>query len=64
MPQDIVARLSAEARKVSSQPDLLKRWSSMGMVPKDMAPEQLGRLIREESARNAKVIAEKGIRGD
>jgi hypothetical protein len=29
-----------------------------------MPPEQLGRLIREESARNAKVIAEKGIRGD
>jgi tripartite-type tricarboxylate transporter receptor subunit TctC len=64
MPKDRVARLSAEARKVSSQPDLLKRWSSIGLEPKDMPPEQLGRLIREESARNAKVIAEKGIRGD
>ncbi len=64
MPKEAVARLYAEARRASSQPDLLKRWSSQGLEAKDIPPEQLARIIREESTRNAKVIVEKGIRSE
>ncbi len=64
MPKDIVTRLYTEARKVASQPDLVKRWSSQGLEPRDISPEQMTVMIREESARNAKVIAEKGIRAE
>lgn len=64
MPKDVVARLSTEARKVARQPDLRTRWSSIGLEPRDMPPEQLGNLMREELARNAKVIAAQGIRID
>ena len=64
MPKDMVARLSIEARKVARQPDLQTRWSSIGLEPRDMPPEQLGNLMRDESASNAKIIAAKGIRGE
>lgn len=64
MPKDIVTRLYTEARKVVSQPDLIKRWSGQGLEPKDVTPEQIAAMIREESGRNAKVIAEKGIRAE
>ena len=64
LPKEIVARLSAEARAVTNQPELRKRWSSIGVEPKDMTSEQLATLIRDESASNAKIIAAKGIRGE
>ncbi len=64
MTKEMVARLSAEARKVAKQPDLQTRWSSIGLEPRDMPAEQLGNLMRDESASNAKVIAAKGIRGE
>lgn len=64
LPKEIVSRLASEVRKVTGQAELQKRWSAIGVEAKDMTPEQLGMLVREESARNAKVIAEKNIRGD
>jgi tripartite-type tricarboxylate transporter receptor subunit TctC len=64
LPKEIVARLYSEARKAVSQPDLVKRWSGQGLEPKDISSEQIAVMIREDSARNAKVIAEKGIRAE
>ena len=64
LPKDVTARLYAEARKAQSEPELLKRWSSQGVEAKNVSPDQLAAMIREESARNAKIIAEKGIRAE
>jgi tripartite-type tricarboxylate transporter receptor subunit TctC len=64
MAKDTAARLTTEARKVAKQADLQKRWSGIGLEPRDMPPEDLARLIRDESASNARIISEKGIRGE
>jgi tripartite-type tricarboxylate transporter receptor subunit TctC len=64
IPKDIVNRLNTEVRKASSQPDLVKRWGTQGLDSKDVTPEQLAGMIRDENSRHAKLISEKGIRID
>ncbi len=60
----IIARFNEAVRKATAAPELKTRWATLGIVGKDMTPEQMARLIRTEDGINKKVIADKGIKID
>jgi tripartite-type tricarboxylate transporter receptor subunit TctC len=60
-PRDIVARLSREVIRALEAPDLRERLTAFGVDPWPGAPEQLGELLRTETARYAAIIRSAGL---
>ena len=61
-PRDIIMHLYREAAKAFEDPELLQRMSNAGMNPWLGTPEELGNLLRSESARFAKVAESAGLK--
>jgi tripartite-type tricarboxylate transporter receptor subunit TctC len=64
MPRDLVAKVNADIAAVLAAPDIKERLASSGAEPAPTSPEELGKLVREEMAKWAKVVAESGARVD
>jgi tripartite-type tricarboxylate transporter receptor subunit TctC len=63
-PTEIIARLNAETARALTLPDVKSRLDATGMVPQSSSPEELGKLMREEIAKWAKVVTALGLRVD
>ena len=61
-PPDIVSRLNTEMVRALRQPEVAERISSGGEQPHIVSPEELGRFVREEIEKWARVIKAAGIR--
>jgi tripartite-type tricarboxylate transporter receptor subunit TctC len=61
-PQDIIARLNTEVRKILAAPDMAQRLASQGAEPRSSTPQGLAQFMRVESARWQKVIAAAGVK--
>ena len=61
---DIVARVHAAIARAVAAPDLAQRLQSQDNVPQVLNPGDFARLIRRESALNAKIIADAGIKAE
>jgi tripartite-type tricarboxylate transporter receptor subunit TctC len=55
-PADIVAKLSAETRRILDMPDVRERLLGLGAQPAGSTPEEFARFVRSEIAKWAKVI--------
>jgi tripartite-type tricarboxylate transporter receptor subunit TctC len=60
-PANIIARVNTDLNRIAAQPDTLTRIDSMGAQPKTGTPAEFGTLIRSETARWAKVVADAGL---
>lgn len=60
-PKEIVARLQAEVRKALDTPDMKEFLAGMSAEPGGMDPEAFAKLIRDETARWAKVAEKMSI---
>ncbi len=63
-PREIVTRLHREVARALEDPALQKHMANAGMDPWLGTPEDMGNLLRSESARYAKIIQSAGIRKD
>ena len=63
-PADIVARLNAEAVRVSQLPEVREKLVSLGFEVVGSTPEVLAALIRNDTARLGKVVRDAGIRAE
>jgi tripartite-type tricarboxylate transporter receptor subunit TctC len=63
-PPDIVIRLGQEIIRALEAPDLRERLTAIGVDPWPGTPEELGSLVRSETARYAAVIRGIGLRLD
>ncbi|MBX3649878.1 MAG: tripartite tricarboxylate transporter substrate binding protein [Burkholderiales bacterium] len=63
-PQNLVARLNEEFRKALGDPGIREFLSKSGVDPEGGTPEELGKYIRSELAKWAKVIKAANIRLD
>jgi tripartite-type tricarboxylate transporter receptor subunit TctC len=63
-PRAVVERLNAAVRRIVADPELKAKWPTQGLAGKDLSPEQMARLLRDEAEVNRKVIAEKGIKAE
>ena len=61
-PAGIITRINADLNRIAAQPDTLTRIDAMGAQPKTGTPEEFGALIRNETARWAKVVVEAGLK--
>ena len=64
MPRDIVNRLHREVAKALEDPALRKYMANAGMDPWLGGPDDMGALLRNETARYAKIIQSAGIKKD
>ena len=55
-PKDITARLNAEAVKILQSPDFRKRMEEIGAEPIGNTPEQMGKQIRDDVEKFAKLV--------
>jgi tripartite-type tricarboxylate transporter receptor subunit TctC len=61
-PKEIVAWLHNEVVKVLATPEVRDRFAALGVEPSGISPEELGTLMREETARWTEVIKAAGIK--
>ena len=61
-PPEIINRLNAELVKIMKSPEISERFASQGAQPVTNTPDEFGKLIREDVAKWAKVIRQRGIR--
>lgn len=64
LPKDIVAKANADIAAVLVSPDMKERLASSGADPAPTTPEDLGKLVRAEVAKWAKVVADSGAKVD
>ena len=55
-PKDVVAKLSSEMVKVIQSPDFRKRMEEIGAEPIGDTPEQMARLIKQDTERSARIV--------
>jgi tripartite-type tricarboxylate transporter receptor subunit TctC len=60
-PKDIVARLNAEAVKIIQSAEFRKRMAEIGADPIGDTPEQMGRQIRDETEKFAKLVKQANV---
>ncbi|MFS8933389.1 Bug family tripartite tricarboxylate transporter substrate binding protein [Cupriavidus taiwanensis] len=63
-PAAIINRLNAELNKALAEPEVHERLLKGGEVPTGGTPAQFAKAIREESAENARIVKEAGIKAD
>src|SRR3954468_19479611 len=63
-PRAIVNRLNAEIVKALHQPDVRERLQALGVSPLSGSPDELGKYLKFEVDRWAKLIKERGIKLD
>ncbi|MDK3021657.1 tripartite tricarboxylate transporter substrate binding protein [Cupriavidus taiwanensis] len=63
-PAAIINRLNAELNKALAEPEVHERLLKGGEVPTGGTPAQFAKAIREESAENARIVREAGIKAE
>ncbi len=61
-PATIVTRINTDINRITAQADTLTRIDAMGAQPKTGTPEEFSALIRSETVRWAKVVADAGLK--
>lgn len=61
-PKEIVDRVSLEAKKALTDPDLKKKLDDLGIVPMGTTPDEFRAFVTDEIARWKKVITDAGIK--
>jgi tripartite-type tricarboxylate transporter receptor subunit TctC len=64
LSRDVVSRVNGDIAAVLGSADMKERLASSGADPAPTTPEELGKLVREEIAKWAKVVADSGARVD
>ena len=63
-PRDVVARLNAEAARVLARPDVKSRFNATDLTTQSSTPDELGKFLRSEVDKWAKVVKASGMRPD
>ncbi|HEY5863382.1 MAG TPA: tripartite tricarboxylate transporter substrate binding protein [Casimicrobiaceae bacterium] len=61
-PRAAIARLNAEIAKVMQSAEMKKALVAQGVEPRTSTPEQFGAMIKSETAKWGKIIADAGIK--
>jgi tripartite-type tricarboxylate transporter receptor subunit TctC len=61
-PPAVIAKLNAEIGKVMQSPEMKKQLLAQGVEARASTPEQLGAMVRSETAKWGKIIADAGIK--
>ncbi len=62
VPQKIVGKINAEIVKALKQPDVIERYTALGIESVTSTPQQFTNIIKSDLARYLKVIQDAGIK--
>lgn len=60
-PRPVIAKLSADIKRILAQPDVAERLSRVGLDPLGSTPEEMLDTVKRDVARFAKLVASIGI---
>jgi tripartite-type tricarboxylate transporter receptor subunit TctC len=63
-PRDVIMKLQAEAAKALAAPDVRERYQASGLEPIGSTPDEFAGVIREDTARWAKVVRAANIHAE
>jgi tripartite-type tricarboxylate transporter receptor subunit TctC len=63
-PRELVDRLSTEIARILHSQEIRERLSAQGLEPVGSTPEQYAAQIRDELAKNARIVKLSGIKAD
>ena len=63
-PREVIQRLAGEMAKVAKQPDLVKRFTELGIDPVGSTPEAYAALNKSEYEKYGKLVKETGAKVD
>jgi tripartite-type tricarboxylate transporter receptor subunit TctC len=63
-PRAIVDKLNAEITKVANAPETKEAWAKQGAVAMSMTPDELGRYMREDIEKWARIVKISGAKPD
>ena len=63
-PREVIQRLAGEMAKVAKQPDLVKRFTELGIDPAGSPPEAYAALNKSEYEKYGKLVKETGAKVD
>ena len=63
-PRDVIQRLAGEMAKVAKQPDVVKRFTELGIDPVGSTPEAYAALNKSEYEKYGKLVKETGAKVD
>ena len=63
-PREVIQRLAGEMAKVAKQPDLVKRFTELGIDPAGSTPEAYAALNKSEYEKYGKLVKETGAKVD
>ena len=61
-PSDVIAKLNGEFVKVMQSPEMKKQLLAQGVEARASTPDQFGALVKSETAKWGKIIADAGIK--
>lgn len=64
LPRELASKVNADIVAILATPDMKERLASSGAEPAPGTPEDLGKHVREEVAKWAKVVADSGAKVD
>jgi tripartite-type tricarboxylate transporter receptor subunit TctC len=64
MQRHIAAKLGAEVARIMATEPVRARYAQLGLDPATASPDELGAMLKRDSARWAQVIRSRGIRAD
>jgi tripartite-type tricarboxylate transporter receptor subunit TctC len=63
-PPAVIAKLNTEIGKVMQSAEMKKQLLAQGVEARTSTPEQLGALVKSETAKWGKIIADAGIKAE
>ena len=61
-PPGIVSKISTDVQRALKEPDVVQQLVAQGTEPAPTTPQELTQYIREDSARWAKIVKERGVK--
>ena len=62
-PPALVEKISADIQRALKEPDVAQPFAAQGMDPNPTSPRELAAYIREDTARWAKIVRERHLKG-
>jgi tripartite-type tricarboxylate transporter receptor subunit TctC len=63
-PRSLVLKLNGQIARAVASPDLIARFSGLGLDPHPGTPEEMGAYLKSEIAKWGKVIREAGVKAE
>ncbi len=63
-PREVVARLNTEIARILLMPDVIEKFTGLGLAVRGGSPEQFAGFIREEAVKWSKIVKDSGAKVD